>query len=75
MKNITIQLETLSCPTCVAKIESALKKTNGVKDPSVLFNTSRVKLAYDEELTSEESIKKIILKLGYASLSVTENAK
>ena len=73
MKNITIQLETLSCPTCAAKIEGALKKTAGVKDPTVLFNTSRVKLAYDEQVTDQESVAKVISKLGYGTLSVTEH--
>lgn len=73
MKNITIQLETLSCPTCAAKIEGALKKTAGVKDPTVLFNTSRVKLAYDEQVTDQKSVAKVISKLGYGTLSVKEN--
>jgi len=72
MKNIVIQLETLSCPTCALKIEGALKKTAGVKSPSVLFNTSRVKLAYDEHAIDVEGVKKVISKLGYGTLSVKE---
>ncbi len=72
MKNIVLQLETLSCPTCAAKIEGALKKTAGVKNPSVLFNTSRVKLAYDEQVLQVEDVKKVISKLGYGTLSVKE---
>ncbi|MDY0289451.1 MAG: heavy-metal-associated domain-containing protein [Sphaerochaeta sp.] len=72
MKNIVIQLETLSCPTCAAKIEGALKKTAGVKNPSVLFNTSRVKLSYDEQVIGLEGVKGVISKLGYGSLSVRE---
>lgn len=74
MKKIVIQLETLSCPTCAAKIEGALKKTAGVKDPTVLFNSSRVKLAYDEQVIHEEGVKNVIAKLGYASLSVKESS-
>ena len=74
MKNIVIQLETLSCPTCAAKIEGALKKTAGVKNPTVLFNTSRVKLSYDEQMVQEEEVKKVIAKLGYGTLSVKETS-
>ena len=74
MKKITIQLETLSCPTCATKIESVLKKTAGVKEPSVLFNSARVKLTYDDQVINEEGIKKVISKLGYASLSVKETS-
>ena len=72
MKNIVMQLETLSCPTCAAKIEGALKKTAGVKDPKVLFNTSRVKLSFDPKIVDEEAVKSVISKLGYGSLSVKE---
>ena len=72
MKNIVMQLETMSCPTCEAKIESALKKTAGVKDPEVLFNTSRVKLYFDPKIIDEEGVKSVISKLGYGSLSVKE---
>ena len=74
MKKIVMQLETLSCPTCAAKIEGALKKTKGVKEPEVLFNSSRVKLAYDEQTIDEEGVKKVISKLGYGTLSVKEGS-
>lgn len=74
MKKIVMQLETLSCPTCAAKIEGALKKTKGVKEPEVLFNSSRVKLAYDEQVIDEEGVTKVISKLGYGTLSVKEGS-
>ncbi|MFA5467618.1 MAG: heavy-metal-associated domain-containing protein [Sphaerochaetaceae bacterium] len=72
MKKISLQLETLSCPTCAAKIEVALKKSQGVIDPEVLFNSSRVKLSYDENLIDIEGVKKVIAKLGYGTLDVKE---
>lgn len=58
MKEIIIQLETLSCPTCATKIESALRRTKGVKDPEVLFNSSRVRLTFDSTTIEIEEIKK-----------------
>jgi copper chaperone CopZ len=70
MKDITLQLETLSCPTCAAKINSVLKKTRGVKDVEVLFNTSRVKLSYDQTLTDESGISSVIENLGYGVLNI-----
>ncbi|MNJ57596.1 Copper-exporting P-type ATPase A [compost metagenome] len=69
MTNITYQLETVSCPSCIVKIEGALKKTAGVTQSEVLFNTSRVKVVYDEELVSSDQIKGKIGKLGYKVLS------
>ena len=42
MKTATIQLEALTCPSCVQKIENATKSVNGVERESVkvLFNSS-----------------------------------
>ena len=46
MKSATIQLETLVCPSCMQKIESALKSLDGVDQDTVkvLFNSSKAKL-------------------------------
>ncbi len=68
MKEKTYTLETLTCPSCVAKIGGMLRKTQGVKESEVLFNSSRVKVAYDESVIDAESIKDRIEGLGYAVL-------
>lgn len=67
MKKATIQLETLTCPSCVLKIENATKSLDGVDKESVkvLFNSSKVKLDFDEEKLSVEGIEKAITALGY----------
>lgn len=64
----TIQLETLTCPSCMAKIEGALKKTDGVKDTEVLFNSSKAKVTFDESIIESEDIKFVIERLGYKVL-------
>ena len=70
MKAATIQLETLTCPSCMQKIEGALKGLDGVdKDTlKVLFNSSKVKVKFDEDKTSIEDIEAAITKLGYEVL-------
>ena len=67
MKKATIQLETLTCPSCMTKIEAALKGLNGVnKDTlSVSFNTSKAKVDYDDSKVAIEDITKRITDLGY----------
>jgi len=67
MKKATIQLETLTCPSCVLKIENATKSLDGVDKESVkvLFNSSKVKLDFDEEKLSVEDISKAVTALGY----------
>lgn len=68
MTKKTYQLETVSCPSCIAKIEGMLKKTAGITESEVLFNTSRVKVVFDENLVTSEDIKNKIGKLGYTVL-------
>lgn len=67
MQKATIQLETLTCPSCMQKIDSAVKSLKGVDKDSVnvLFNSSKVKLDFDAEQVSIEEIEKAITKLGY----------
>lgn len=67
MQKATIQLETLTCPSCLQKIENGVKNVAGVdKDTlKVLFNASRVKVNFDSAETSIEEIEKTIENLGY----------
>lgn len=62
------QLETIACSNCAAKIEKVLKKTAGIAQSEVLFNSSRVKVTFDENVISSEDIKKRIKDLGYEVL-------
>ena len=70
MNSATIQLETLSCPSCLQKIESAVKSLNGVDKDSVkvMFNASKVKAQFDENQVSLETINQAIEDLGYEVL-------
>lgn len=67
MKSATIQLETLTCPSCIQKIDSALKGLDGVDRESVnvMFNASKAKVNFDEEKVSIEKIEESITKMGY----------
>ncbi len=68
MTTKTYQLETVSCPSCVAKIEGMLKSTEGVKESHVSFATSRVKVSFDETTIGSGQIRDRISKLGYQVL-------
>ena len=67
MSKATLNLETLSCPSCLQKIESAVKGLDGVDQSSVkvLFNSSKVKTNFDEDKVTIEEIEKAIEDLGY----------
>lgn len=66
----TLQLETLTCPSCLQKIEGSLKRKDGIEDIRVMFNASRVKVEHDENLVSKDELKEAIEAVGYEVLKV-----
>ncbi|MER2063387.1 MAG: heavy-metal-associated domain-containing protein [Alkalibacterium sp.] len=73
MQKAILKLETLACPSCMQKIENALKSLNGVEKDSVkvLFNSSKAKTAFDSEKVTIEEIEKAVEDLGYPVIKST----
>ena len=67
MKKATLQLETLTCPSCQQKVEAAVKSVQGVEENSikVLFNASKVKFDFDDTVASLEDVEDAIGKVGF----------
>ncbi|GAB3055791.1 heavy-metal-associated domain-containing protein [Virgibacillus ainsalahensis] len=59
------QLEPLTCPSCIKKIEGKLGKMDGVEEAKVMFNSSKVKATFNEEQVTADELKETIEKLGY----------
>ena len=61
MQKATIQLETLTCPSCMQKIENGVKSLDGVSKESlkVLFNSSKVRVEFDDEKVSIKDIEHV----------------
>ena len=74
MKKAILQLETLACPTCMKKIEGAIKSVAGVDKDSVkvLFNASKAKANFDTSLTNIEEIANAVRAIGYDVLKASE---
>jgi len=73
MKTVKFQLEELTCPSCINKIESVLSKEDGVEAAKVLFNSSKVKVQYKEEEVSPDRLADLIQKTGYPVLTAKES--
>lgn len=71
MKKATFQLDTLTCPSCSQKITKSVSALDGVEADSVQvsFNSSKVKLNFDETKLAPETIEAAITKMGYDVLS------
>jgi copper chaperone len=76
MKKATLQLETLTCPSCMQKIDKTVRTLDGIDKDSlnVMFNSSKLKVTFDDSVTSVEKIIDAISNLGFDVLSsqVTE---
>ena len=72
MKQAIFKLETLTCPTCVSKIEAAINSFKGVDQSSikVLFNSSKLKFYFEETIVEVEIIKDKIEAMGYQVLDI-----
>lgn len=70
MQQAIIQLETLTCPSCLQKIEGAVGKLTGIDKDSlkVMFNASRVRVDFNEKDISINQIEDAIQNLGYEVL-------
>lgn len=63
-----LRSQELSCPSCVAKIEKALKAVDGVADAKVHFNTGRIEVEHDPQKVSGERLVKVVRSVGYDSV-------
>ena len=66
MKTI-LRSQELSCPSCVAKIEKALKNVEGVQEAKVFFNTGRIEVEHAPEQASQETLVKAVRSAGCIS--------
>ena len=64
MKTILRSAE-LTCPSCVAKIEKALKALDGVQQATVHFNTGRIEVEYEDDEVTGEALVKAVRSAGY----------
>lgn len=64
MKTI-LRSQGLTCPSCITKIENALKNLQGVHDARVHFNSGRIEVQHDVELVKQEDLIKAVRAVGY----------
>ena len=65
MKKTLLRSQELSCPSCVAKIESALKALNGVSDAKVFFNSGKIEVQHDPQIVKSDDLVKAVKSVGY----------
>lgn len=60
-----LRSDELSCPSCVPKIEKALRDLPGVAQAKVHFNTGRIEVEHDPAQASIDQLVSTVRSTGY----------
>lgn len=63
--SLILQVEGMDCPSCTNKIEGAVCAIPGVENVAVNFTNQRLSLDFDDGETTEQSVSRVVEKLGY----------
>jgi copper chaperone CopZ len=66
-RKTTLRASDLSCPSCVVKIEKALRNTSGVTDANVFFETGRIVIEHDPSRVTADDLVKTVADVGYTA--------
>lgn len=64
-KHEIVQIVGLDCPDCASKLESGIRKLNGVVWASLSYATSVLVVEYEPHVTNHEAIKRRVTDFGY----------
>lgn len=65
IRQINLDIEGMTCASCSAAVERAIKKQSGVQSVSVNLTTNKATLSYDPSVIKLSTIKQAVEKAGY----------
>ncbi len=79
-RKVTLEIEGMTCASCSAAVERALKKQTGVSNASVNLATNKATVSYDPAQVKLGTLKKAVENAGYKAneavvVNVDEDAK
>ena len=69
---VTIQTSAI-CGSCKARLEKALKATDGVEEAMLNLNNKKMKIKYDHSKTNADKLREVIANTGYDADNVKKN--
>jgi copper chaperone CopZ len=66
-KKTTLRASDLNCPSCVSKIETALKAVDGVVDAEVKFATGKILVEHDPSTAKVDDLIGAVRSAGYTA--------
>jgi Cu+-exporting ATPase len=65
VETVTLNIEGMTCASCVARVEKAIIKAQGVKNVSINLANEKATLSIDKDNYNFEEVKKFIEEAGY----------
>ena len=69
VKTIYLGIQGMTCASCVARVERALKKSEGVDEVSVNLATEKAQVSFDPKRVDTRALLGIVEKAGYTPLT------
>lgn len=74
MQQKTLNVQGMSCGSCVNKVEGNVSKITGVESVKVLLSDGKVDVSYNDSAVNLEEIKNVIKDTGYEINDESEEA-
>ena len=65
MAHIALKIKGMTCASCVRRVETGLKKLDGISEANVHLSTEKVAIDYDDTVVRVEEIVNSIKEMGY----------
>jgi len=76
MKKVKFNIQGMTCSSCSAHVERAVKKLKGIKNVNVNLLSNSMVVEYDEKIVDDNDIIKAVINVGYgANVSEKEDKK
>ncbi len=69
-RQIALEIEGMTCASCVAAVEKSVKKLDGVDSVSVNLMTEKAEISYNPGAVKINDVKKAVEKVGYKAKNV-----
>lgn len=72
VKQVTLKIEGMTCPSCPAMVKTALKRLDGVNQVDVSYKEAKAYIHYQDEKVTVEDMIKAIEGIGMKASPYTE---
>ena len=67
MKKVKFDVTGMTCSSCSAHVDKAVRKLDGVKDVNVNLLSNNMIVEYDEQVVNDDKIIKVVVEAGYGA--------